>query len=290
MTKKQLLQRVEKVIESGRATAKTNQGRSQIDSITICTEGYAEPDYSDPKSGIIAFGNWNNVSRYDGHEFHEVDDSVGRVATLLEKLGVELDWSDEWCQCDGCHKAVRTTPNSYRWRASYADDGSGTVLCHECIKADPTEYLQSLEGSSNRCLTIDLDLEAAGYKLLNGDYQNGLYGGQSDRPELIAQALREQGVERFIFTLDATGQFDIAFSVYVHQDEIGLIDTEEFESAPTAGVDPAVMLQKALGDASAKMAATEGGIKVAKCDLHSGTARVRIVTPEEFVAGTALDF
>src|SRR6266702_2405206 len=134
MTKNELLQRVEKVIEAGRTSAKTNQGRSQIDSITIASEGYAEPGYDDPKSGVIAFGNWNNVSRYDGHEFHEVDDSVGRVATLLEKLGVELDWSDEWCQCDGRSKAVRTSPNSYRWQASYADDGSGTVLCHQCLK------------------------------------------------------------------------------------------------------------------------------------------------------------
>lgn len=193
MTKNELIQRVENIIEAGRNSAKTNQGRSQIDSITICTEGYAEPGYDDPKSGIIAFGNWNNVTRYDGQEFQVIDSVPGRIATLLEKLGVELDWSDEWCICDGCQKTVRTQANSYRWRPSYADDGSGTVLCHDCIKADPSDYLQSLDGSSNRCITIDLDLEKAGYKLLADDFENGLYGGQSDRPELIAEALRQQG-------------------------------------------------------------------------------------------------
>jgi len=289
MTKHQLLQRVENIINAGRTSAKTNQGRSQIDCITICTEGYAEPGYDDPASGVIAFGKWNNVSRYDGHEFHTIDTAPGRVATLLEKLGVELDWSDEWAICDGCHKAVRTQANSYRWQASYASTDEG-IVCHECLKADPTDYLQSLEGSSDRCVTIDIDLEAHGYKLLSDDYQNGLYGGQSDRPELIAEALREQGVNRFIFNLDSTGQFDMSFSVYVHESEIGLIDREEFESAPTSGVDPAVQMQKALVDASSKMAATEGRIKVAKCDLDSGTARVRIVSPEDFVAGKALDF
>ncbi len=290
MTKNKVLKRVEAIIEAGRKSAKTIQGRSQIDCITICTEGYSEPGYDDPKSGVVAFGNWNNVTRYDGHEFHEIDSVPGRVASLLEKLGVELDWSDEWCICDGCRKAVRTQANSYRWRPSYADDGNGNILCHKCLKADPTEYLQSLEGSSNRCVTIDLDLEAAGYKLLSDDYQNGLYGGQSDRPELIAEALREQGVERFVFTLDSTGQFDIAFSVWVYEDEIDRIDMEEFETAPTAGVDPAIQMQKALADASTKMATTEGQIKVAKCDLDSGTARVRAVSVEDFVAGKALDY
>ncbi len=285
----QLLHRVETIIEAGRKAAKTSQGRSQIDGITICTEGYAEPGYGDPASGLVALGNWNDVSRYDGKNFIRTDNAPGRVARLLEKLDVTLEWSDEWETCRSCGKCVRTKPDSYSWMPSHAatDDG---LTCHECIKADPTEYLQSLEGDGNRCVTIDLDLEAAGYKLLSDDYQNGLYGGQSDRPELIAEALREQGVERFIFNLDSTGQFDMSFSVYVHQDEYDRIDREEFEMAPTAGVDPAVQMQKALADASTKMATTEGGIKIAKCDLDSGTARVRVVSPEDFVAGKALDF
>ena len=51
-----------------------------------------------------------------------------------------------------------------------------------------------------------------------------------------------------------------------------------------------MQMQKALADASTKMATIDGGIKVAKCDLDSGTARVRVVSPEEFVDGKALDF
>jgi hypothetical protein len=289
MTKNQLLQRVEAIIEAGRNSAKTNQGRSQIDCITVCTEGYAEPGYTDPASGLVAFGNWNNVTRYDDHEFHVVDETPGRVATLLEKLAVELEWSDEWACCERCGKAIRTKPDSYSWQPAYASTDD-CLACHECIKADPTDYLQSLEGCSDRCVTINLDLEAAGYKLLAADFENGLFGGQADRPELIAEALREQGVERFIFLLDSTGQFDLTFSVWVHEDQYDLIDREEFESVPVSGVDPAVQMQQALADASMKMAATDGRIKVAKCDLDSGTARVRVVSPEDFVAGKALDF
>ena len=105
-----------------------------------------------------------------------------------------------------------------------------------------------------------------------------------------AQTFRDQGISRFIFRLDGTRQFDMSFSVYVHESEYDLIDREDFEASPTAGLDPAVQLQKALADASVKMATVEGGIKVANCDLDSGTARVRVVDPETWVKGEALNF
>jgi len=286
MSKDALIRRAEKQIEIAHRSAKTSQARSQIDSITICTE-YAEPGYS--SSGLIAFGNWNAVTSYTENKFGTVDDAPARLGTLLEKLGCELEWSDEWVCCDQCGRAVRTKPDSYRWQASYASTDDG-ILCHECLEEDPTDYLQSLEGTSERCVTMDLDLEAHGYKLVADDFENGLYGNQADRPELVAEALRKQGVDRFLFKLDSTGQFDLSFSVWVHEDEYDRIDREEFDAASVAGVDPAYQLQKALADASTKMAATEGQIKVAKADIGSGTARVRTVTPEEFVAGTALDF
>lgn len=288
MTNAALLRRVEKLIEAARNSAITSQARSQIDSITIST-AYAEPGYADPTSGVVCFGNWNSISKYDGNKFVTVDDAPARLAKLLERLAVELEWSDEWACCDHCRKAVRTQADSYSWRPSYASTDDG-IICHECIEADPTDYLQSLEGDSHRCVTFDIDLEAQGYKLLSEDYQNGLYGGQSASPGLIADELRQQEIDRFIFRLDASRQFDMSFSVWVHEDEYDLIDMEQFETAPTDGLDPAVQMQKALADASSKMATIEGGIRVAKCDVGTGLARVRTVTPEEFVAGTALDF
>lgn len=280
------LRRVEKLIEAARRTAKTSQARSQIDSITIST-AYAEPGYSDPRSGVTAFGNWNTVTRYDGNKFVVVDDSVARLSTLLERLGVELEWSDEWATCDCCHKAVRTKPDSYSWQPSYASTDDG-IVCHECLEEDPSDYLKSLEGDSGRCVTIDLDLEAAGYKLVADDFENGLYGGQCDDPRLIGQALRRQSVERFIFKLDRTGQFDMSFSVWVHESES--LDVAAFEEAPTAGVDPADGLRVALADASRQMDQIEGQIKVAKCDVGTGKATVRTVDPETWVNGEALNF
>lgn len=289
-----ILQRVSRIIEAGANAAKTRQGRSQIECIRLCTVGYAEPGYDDPKSGVIAFGNWNKICRYNPstRSFEDLDDTPCRVGKLLETLGVELEWEDEWATCDGCGKAVRIKPNSYSWQAYYAvtDDG---ITCGDCIQEDPTDYLRSLEGRTDTCITIDLDLEEHGYVLLEDDFEHGLHEGQDADPGLIAKALGDQGIERFLFVLDSTGQFDISFSVWVHQDEFARINAEAWQQAEKDGPSVAEGLRRALGDASRKMAelpTVPGHPKVAKCDVHSGTARVRTVTPQEFVEGTSLDF
>lgn len=288
----QAFQRAQRIIEAGVNAAKTNEGHSRIDCIHLCTAGYVEPGYSDPKSGIIAFGNWNSVSRWDEakSEFVTIDEAPCRVAALLEKLGVELEWSDEWTFCDECGKAVRTSPDSYNWRRSYSQDDDGAINCAECISKDPAEYLQSLEGDSRRCVTLDIDLAEHDYVLLEDGFEHGFHHGQDADPKLIGDALREQGITRFIFTLDSTGQFDIAFSVWLHKDVFSNLDPEAWEESAKNGPSVSAGLQRALQDASRKLDELPEGIKVAKCDVGTGTARVRTVPPQEFLDGNALDF
>jgi len=167
------------------------------------------------------------------------------------------------------------------------------VTCSECIKEDPFDYLASLEGDTNNCVTLDLDLAEHGYVLLEGGFEHGFYHGQDADPKLIGKALRDQGIEKFIFTLDSTGQFDFAFSVWVHQEDIESLDIEAWEQATKDGPSVAEGLRRALEDASRKMSElpeVPGCPKIAKCDASTGTARVRTVTPQEFVDGKALDF
>ncbi len=290
-----IMDRVYRIIEAASGSAKTSEGRSRIDAIQICTAGYAEPGYDDPKSGVIAFGNWNDIGRWNEAErrFVSIDDTPCRVARLLEKLGVELEWEDEWVLCERCDKAVRCEPDSYGWKRSYWHDDNGSVACAGCINEDPAEYLESLEGDTSRCVTLDMDLGDHGYVLLQDGFEHGFYGGQDADPELIGKALREQGVGRFIFTLDGTGQFDIRFSVWVHRDDIDRLDVEAWEQAPKDGPSVVKGLRRALDDASRKMAElpdVPGHPKVARCDAGTGTARVRTVTPQEFVDGKALNF
>jgi hypothetical protein len=287
------IERVNRSIEAGVKSAKTSEGRSRIECIRLCSEGYAEPGYSDPESGVIAFGNWNDITRWDAakHEFVTIGDTPSRIAALLEKLGVELEWADEWACCAQCSKAVRTGPDSYNWKPSFWQDDSGSITCCGCISEDPTDYLMSLEGNTRKCVTLDIDLAEQGYVLLEDGFENGFHYGQDADPKLIGKLLREQGIERFLFNLDHTGQFDLGFSVWVHEDEFAEVDHEAWLDAEKDGPSVAGGLQRALQDATRKMSdQPDAGIKVAKCDVGTGTAQVRTVTPQEFLDGRALDF
>ena len=75
-----------------RASLKPINDQIRIENVVVCTTGYAEPGYSDPKSGIIAFGNWNDVSHWvaDKRTFKQDDNSPCRVAKLLERLGAQV--------------------------------------------------------------------------------------------------------------------------------------------------------------------------------------------------------
>lgn len=240
-------------------------------------EGYAEPGYNDPESGLITTGNWNPSGK---------DNTMPRIGAILEKLGVELEWEDEWCECSECGKLVRTQPDSYSWTRSYwLHDGIG-LYCQDCVLDDPEVYLEYLEGNPKTANTLDLDLGGQGYVKTEGEYENGFHSRQNDDPEVIAKSLRKLGINRFIFEIDGTGQFDIAFSVWVHKSEYSKLDSTEIDSE---GVDIAAAMQTALQDASAKLTLLDGpGVKVAKCHLD-GTATAKLVSEQDFIDGKALN-
>ena len=224
--------------------------------------GYAEPGYDEDCQ--VATGNWNSsreTRRRWPNKFPDfltppkvgadavdeyTDNTMPRIAAILEKLWVKMEWEDEWASCDGCYKLVRTQPDSYSWTPSYWMDDCG-LYCEACVLDDPEGYLKYLDGNPEVANTLNLDLEPHGYRKIDADFENGLYGGQSDDPEVIADSLRELGVERFIFDIDGVGQFDCDFSVWVHESEwektVSWLDPTEIESK---GADPAVAMQAAL--------------------------------------------
>ena len=217
------------ILDAGIDSAKTNDGRFRIEDINLYHEGYAEPGYENPEGGVIAVGNWNNITRYDKEQGKYVveDDTPSRVARLLERIGVDLQWSDEWDTCDECGKLVRTQPDSYGWTKSYVIQNDCEIICLKCI--DPVEHLEALEGEDNRANTIDhIKPEEHGYKKVNGTFESGLHSGQTDDPQEIASVLREKGVKRFLFNVDSVGQFDVHFDLYVHESE----HSEDLLSAP----------------------------------------------------------
>jgi hypothetical protein len=237
--------------------------------IQLYFEGYAEPGYSDPECGIIALANWNHYER---------------EARLLEALGVEIEWSDEWAMCDDCNKLVRTSPDSYCWMRSYWMDDDCYIQCEECIDKDPEAYIEWCEGDPLKAITIQLDLEEHGYKMLEGDFQRGFHEHQDDDPREIAKSLEEKGVDRYVFTLDSVGQFDADFSIWVHKSQFDKI-TNWDEAKKKSDESPASAMKRGLKAASEQMGKLEGeGIRYSKIN-EDGTAETRLVSREEFIEG-----
>lgn len=100
--------------------------------------GYAEPGYTDPECGLIATGNWNEITSWTDGERKLISKLPERLGRLFEKMGIETEWSDEWATCSDCGKLVRTEPDGYSWKPSYTL-GEGDLLCNECKTDDPDD-------------------------------------------------------------------------------------------------------------------------------------------------------
>lgn len=116
-------------------------GKSQIGCIQFHFNGYAEPGYTDPASGIIATGNWNSVTGWtDGgkldHSDEIKDDTPELLSDLLENLGVEIEWFYEWADCEECGKLVRTQSDGMDWQPHY-HCGDGWLVCNDCWANNP---------------------------------------------------------------------------------------------------------------------------------------------------------
>lgn len=114
--------------------------RSQLEYIDLHIHGYAEKGYSDPECGIIAVGNWNNVTRYNRETQQTETTSTlpSRLLRVFEKLGIECEWSDEFTTCDDCAGLLRTHPDCMSWEPSYVASliDKGECVCLECHDPD----------------------------------------------------------------------------------------------------------------------------------------------------------
>ena len=166
--------------------------------------GCVEPGYDDKP---VALGNWNNIPE--------------KVSKALEFMGYEIEWEDEWTSCGGCGKLVRTSPNSYGWSQYFAILNDCELICGDCLKQDPSEYLESIENNPKQCVTIEFDLEAAGYTKWEDGFENGLHENMNDNPtEILKDLLVRYPKGKFIFNLDEPSQFYIGFSVWKKNEDI----------------------------------------------------------------------
>ncbi len=289
--------RVQWAITAAFHSATTQQGKSQIQSMSVHTFGYKESGYSDPASGLIVCGNWNKVTEWDeeSRRFDDLDTAPERLGNVLEKLGVELEWSDEWTECEECCGLVRSEPDSYGWRPSYIVEDECSIVCQEC--ADPETYLESIEENSGVINQL-FDPDDNGYVLVEDYFENGFHQGQDASPQLIGELLTKAGFSRWLFNLDGKGQFDIRFSVWLHKEEAdrddgdGLILAKRaLERGGTDGPSVSAAMERGLREtgrqADELQASDSSGILVTKVGMD-GT-ETKEISREDFVNGKTLD-
>jgi hypothetical protein len=158
---------------------------------------YAERGYDQPAKGIL-FANWNYFSK--------------EVACILERVGYELEWSDEWSQCDECTKAVRTSPDGHGWQPFYILDDS-SLVCLSCV--DWPDHLERVEDTTKGVMSA-CDPSKFGYRLISesGQYQTGLHIGQDDKPADILAKCKAAGQTGIVFRVSDKGQFDVTWEVW----------------------------------------------------------------------------
>ena len=150
---------------------------------------------------------------------------------------LELSWSDEWTSCSFCYKAVRTSPDSYGWQASYLMT-EYEIICHECIKDDPEILIEELINRDDKAVRnwgIPY-IEKAGFVCLEDmdfrgnpscqRFETGFHPGQNDDPKKVIKELeKEFGVDDltdiydYIFAINNVQQFDIHWSMYLREKE-----------------------------------------------------------------------
>lgn len=106
--------------------------RNDLEDVRVF-DGYAEPGYD---AEVVAIGNWNVVDEYDREKRERVPVEGGylikRLGDAFERIGVEIEWSDEWRECDDCNRIVRVQPDSHGWEPHYHDTSDG-LSCSDCF-------------------------------------------------------------------------------------------------------------------------------------------------------------
>lgn len=183
----------------------------EIDNMTSAKE-FAESGYDQPAKGIL-FADWNYFDK--------------RTLDILERMGYECEWSDEWSNCDGCGKAVRTSPDHCAWQPYYVVSDGGLV-CLNCMDWESTledEY----EDNANKAVFNACDPSKYGYRRVSedGEFESGFHLGQDDKPKEILKRLHAAGVKRVVFRIPETSQFYIRFETWAKVEEVEEYDEND---------------------------------------------------------------
>lgn len=159
------------------------------------------PGYWNDDSKPVIVTDWNLFDR--------------RAASLIERLGYEIDWPDSCIGCDHCYKATHTSPQYYGdLRTAHLTDDC--ALCPNCARERfEDDILPSLINNPRSADKTGIDLTQFGFEKYNGTYENGLHLGQTDDPHhILRDRLAEWPAAEIVFQISDAGQFDISFTCW----------------------------------------------------------------------------
>lgn len=200
--------------------------------------GYDMPTPTDPNpTPLVIFGNywhrsgskWDRIGRERGRLCPSWMDSHPRLFAQLEAQGVDFAWCDEWIEI--ADKAYRSTHDSYGWQPSFWFCGQWDEYATLDDLADNDLSLLTDDYVNNPRAAINLRgfdatrLVDAGWKQVNGVFQNGWHPGQDDDPVTLTDEWRKDNpTDDIVFVIDGVGQFDIDFLMFVKP-----LDTDDDE-------------------------------------------------------------
>ena len=175
---------VERVIAAAKSCAISRWVQCELDNLQWF-QGYATDGFPDCPNGLIA-ANWN--------EQHG-DNTMRRLGDILERMGVELDWSDCVIGCDQCYKAINTQPQTMCDYPHYFL-GDGFVVCENCVKAghDLERYCDET-AESGRLDRFNVEPPAETWIFLgeldSHSYHETSYRGRNTIPDSVGLGCRD---------------------------------------------------------------------------------------------------
>lgn len=131
--------------------------------------------------------------------------------------GDNYGFEDEFLVCQNCSKAYRRDMNGMGYNEFWL--GDGICLCAECVRKDPSEYIDHLINNpeSANIILSDGELSSFGFTKMNEEhYANGLYHSY-DNPRKIYDKIRETNQSsQILFSIYQNhNPFEVEFDVWM---------------------------------------------------------------------------
>jgi hypothetical protein len=137
-----------------------------------------------------------------------------RDGDILEKA-FDICFSDEYSNCSGCVKLIKTSPSYYGDLPKYLYTDC-EILCSDCYTDD--DIIDLYLNDANKAVNsrqLKKPLGKHGFICYRDNLESGFHPGQTDNPHKISKELEgEIPRAEWVFCIDGAGQFDIRFSLW----------------------------------------------------------------------------